>query len=98
MLDLSKKAQELNIDVTGLRNSLDTLSQTVTQAAREGNSITASHTVSNSAGRTEVMMGNTERAATGKLSASQTGEMNWTPIYVIAAIIAAVVILASYAR
>jgi hypothetical protein len=98
MLDLSKKAQELHIDVAALRSSLDTLSHTVKETSREGNSITASHTVTSSAGRTEVIMGNTERAATGKLSASQTGEFNWTPIYVIIGIIAAVLVLAQIAK
>jgi len=98
MLDLSRKAQELHIDVAALRSSLDTLSHTVKETSREGNSITASHTVTNSAGRTEVMMGNTERAATGKLSASQTGEFNWTPVYVIIGIIAAVLIVAQFVK
>lgn len=98
MLDLSKKAQELHIDVAALRTSLDTLSHTVKETSREGNSITASHTVTSSAGRTEVIMGNTERAATGKLSASQTGEFNWTPVYVIMGIIAAVLIVAQFVK
>lgn len=97
MLDLSKKAQELHIDAAALRNSLDMLSNTVAQTSREGNSITASHTVTSSAGRTEVMMGNTERAATGKLSASQTGEMNWTPVYIILGIIATIIIASNLA-
>lgn len=98
MLDLSKKAQELHVDVAALRSSLDTLSHTVKETSREGNSITASHTVTSSAGRTEVMMGNTERAATGKLSASQTGEFNWTPVYIIIGIIAAVLIVAQFVK
>lgn len=98
MLDLSKKAQELHIDVAALRSSLDTLSHTVKETGREGNSITASHTVTSSAGRTEVIMGNTERAATGKLSASQTGEFNWTPVYIIIGIIAAVLIVAQFVK
>lgn len=98
MLDLSKKAQELHIDVAALRSSLDTLSHTVKETSREGNSITASHTVTSSAGRTEVIMGNTEQAATGKLSRSQTGEFNWTPVYVIIGIIAAVLIVAQFVK
>lgn len=98
MLDLSRKAQELHIDVAALRSSLDTLSNTVTQTSREGNSITASHTVTSAAGRTEVMMGNTDRAARGRLSASQTGDRDWTPIYVIIGIVAVVVILIAFAR
>jgi hypothetical protein len=43
-------------------------------------------------------MGNTERAATGKLSASQTGEFNWTPVYIIIGIIAAVLIVAQFVK
>jgi hypothetical protein len=43
-------------------------------------------------------MGNTDAAKTGKLTRSQTGERDWTPIYVIAGIVAVVVIALAFAK
>jgi hypothetical protein len=37
-------------------------------------------------------MGNTETAGKGRLTKSQTGENNWTPYYIFAAIAAVVLI------
>ena len=88
MLDLSKKAQELHVDVAALQATLSTLTNTTRQVAQEGNAVTVSHTQTSSLGRTEVIMGNTDNARSGKLSRSQTGETNWTPIYIIGGIIA----------
>ena len=51
------------------------------------------HVHTSTFGRTEVIMGNTETAAKGKLSKSQTGEFNWTPVYLIGGVIAIIVLI-----
>ena len=97
MLDISRRAQELHVEVTVLDATLQKLAGTTKQVSEQGDSITLTHTQTSSVGRTEVMMGNTERAQSGKLTKSQTGEKDWTPFYVIGALIAAVLIVATVA-
>ena len=97
LLDISKRAQELHVDQGALRNALHTMAETTREVTEEGTSITVSHTTTSSVGRTEVMMGNTNQAKSGKLTKSQTGERDWTPYYVIGALIAVVLIAAAVA-
>lgn len=97
MLDITKKAQELHVDTTILRNVMEELTNTTKNVADSGNSVTISHTQTTSVGRTEILMGNTEKAASGKLSKSQTGETNWTPYYIFAGI-AALIFIAAFSR
>ena len=97
MLDISRRAQELHVEVAVLDATLQKLAGTTKQVSEQGDSITLTHTQTSSVGRTEVMMGNTERAQSGKLTKSQTGEKDWTPFYVIGALIAAVLIVAAVA-
>jgi len=92
MLDISRKAIEMNVDVAALSAALGTVASITVQAAKDGNSVTASHVQTTSIARTEVIMGNTDAARLGKLTKSQTGEFNWTPIYIIIGIIALVII------
>ncbi|GAA4815409.1 hypothetical protein GCM10023232_08920 [Sphingosinicella ginsenosidimutans] len=98
MLDLSQKAQELHVDVGALKSTLATLTETTKQVADAGNAVTVSHTQTSAIGRTEVIMGNTDNARSGKLSRSQTGERDWTPIYILVGIVALVLIAAAFAR
>lgn len=76
MLDISRKATEMHVDVAALSAALGTVASTTVQAAKDGNSVTASHAQTTSIGRTEVIMGNTDAARVGKLTKSQTGEFN----------------------
>jgi hypothetical protein len=98
MLDVGRKASELNVDVMTLRNTLDTFSQTARRAQDEGTSVTITHTQTTAIGRTEISMGNTDAAKTGRLTRSQTGERDWTPIYIIGGIVAVVVIALAFAK
>src|SRR5712692_1629898 len=66
-LDISKKAQDLHVDVGVLKNTLQTLADTTKEVSESGNAVTITHTQTTSIGRTEIMMGNTERAQSGKL-------------------------------
>lgn len=95
MLDLNKRAQELHVDVGALKATLSTMNETTQQVSDDDNAITISHTQTTSVGRTEIMMGNTDKARSGKLSRSQTGESDWTPAYIIGGIIALVLIAAA---
>jgi hypothetical protein len=92
MLDINRKATEMHVDVAALSAALGTVSNTTIQASKDGNSVTTSHTQTTTIGRTEVIMGNTDAARVGKLTKTQTGEFNWTPIYIIIGIIALVMI------
>jgi hypothetical protein len=94
ILDVSRKAQELHVEVAVLKATLGTLSGTVKEVAEAGNSATITHTHTGIGGRTEVIMGNTAQAQSGKLTKSQTGERDWTPWYVIGGLIAVVIIAA----
>ena len=98
MLDISKKAQELHVDVGALKATLTTLTDTTRQVSQEGNSVTVSHTQTTSVGRTEIIMGNTDNARVGKLSRSQTGERDWTPLYIVVGLLALVLIVSALAR
>jgi hypothetical protein len=94
MLDIAVKAQELNVDANILKKTLDDLSDTTREVANSGSAITITHSQTTKVGRTEIMMGNTEQAQSGKLSKSQTGQKDWTPYYIFAGIFALVIIAA----
>ena len=94
VLDISKKAQELHVDIAVLKTTLSNLADTTKEISDSGNAVTVSHTQTTSVGRTEIMMGNTQQAQTGRLTKSQTGERDWTPIYIIGGLIAVVLIAA----
>lgn len=98
MLNIGRKAQELHVDVATLEKTLSTLSATTKEISEAGNSVTVSHTQTTTIGRTEVIMGNTDRAQSGKFSKTQTGERDWMPYYVIGGLIAAVLIAAAVAQ
>ena len=70
------------------------MSNTVRDASEGGNAVTITHSQTTKVGRTEIIMGNTERAQSGKLSKSQSGETNWTPYYIFGGILALVIIAA----
>lgn len=92
MLDIGAKAQELHLDVNVLRATLDQLATTTREVSESGNAVTIAHTQTTKVGRTEIKMGNTEEARSGKLSKSQTGERDWNPYYIFAGIAALVLI------
>lgn len=91
MLSLQQKAQEMKIDVAALDASLNSFNVQTEKASQTGASATIQHSQTTSIGRTEVIIGNTDRAAAGKLSRSATGEKDKT--LMIIGIIAVVVVL-----
>ena len=98
MIDISKRAQELHVDTVVLKKTLDDLADTTIEVSESGNAVTITHTQTTKIGRTEVMMGNTQQAQSGKLSKSQTGDKNWTPYYIFAGILALIIIAALTSR
>lgn len=91
-LNIAQKANDLHVDVEHLRSTLQTLSVTAEKVSQDGNSVTITHVHNGQVARTEIIMGNTETAGKGRLTKSQTGETNWTPYYIFAAIAAVVLI------
>ena len=73
MIDLKKKAEDLKIENASLAMTLDSFNTEASKATQANVSITATHTQTTAIGRTEVVIGNTDRAASGKLSPSAAG-------------------------
>jgi hypothetical protein len=96
MIDLKKKAEELKIDNASLAMLLDSFNTEAAKATQANVSITATHAQTTALGRTEVVIGNTDRAASGKLSASAAGvpdRLLWiVGIAAVAVIIVALII------
>jgi hypothetical protein len=92
VIDVAKKAHELHVDVGVLKATLDQLAHTTREVSDGGNAVTVSHTQTTKIGRTEIKMGNTEEAKTGRMTSSQVGDRNWTPYYIFAGIVAVVLI------
>jgi hypothetical protein len=98
ILDITRKAHELHVSVAVLKSTLDTLVGTTKEISESGNSATVTHTQETNIGRTEVIMGNTDNARSGKLSRSQTGDRDLRLWYLVGGLIALVVIVALVAH
>ena len=94
VLDLKVKAQEAQLDLQSTTMQLDGYTEQVRKASEDGAASTISFSTSNSVGRTEVIMGNTDAAAKGKLSRTAKGESDITMKIVIAVGVFAVIIAA----
>lgn len=96
MIDQFKKNVELKTDNASLATTLDSINTEAAKATQANVSMTVTHTQTTSIGRTEVVMGNTDRAASGKLSASAAGvpdRVLWTiGIVAVAIVIVALII------
>jgi len=92
MVDLQKKATEYGIDSQGIRNQIDSHIDQANKAKQDGTSATISYVQDSSLGRTEALIGNTDKAASGKLSKSATGEKDNTVMIVVIIAIAAVLV------
>jgi hypothetical protein len=92
VIDVAKKAHELHVDVGVLKSTLEQLAHTTKEVSESGNAVTVTHTQTTKIGRTEIKMGNTEEAKSGRLTSSQIGERNWTPYYIFVGIAALILI------
>lgn len=91
-LDLQRRREEVKIDVEALDAMLISMNTQTHQASLQGQSMTVEHIQNSSVGRTEVIVGNTEKAAKGKISRSATGEPSQLPFIAIIAAVTAIVI------
>ncbi len=96
-IDLERKAAEAKIDVGALGGTLGTFNDEAAKATQANVSMTVSHRQKTSIGETEIVIGNTERAASGKLSWTAAGLTNNIPLLVgiIAAALVVIVLLLS---
>jgi hypothetical protein len=92
-IDINRKAQEAQLDIQGTKLNLDNFNEAVRASSRDGTSITVTHTQTTSVGRTEVIMGNTQKAAAGKISRSGAGLEDHTMKIIIAVVVAAVILV-----
>lgn len=94
LINLETRARSLEIDVSTLGETLNRLAATTEQIVnQEGTHINITHTQDSSAGRTEIIMGNTEQARRGRLSRSSTGDFDVQPIIVIGGIVVAAIVV-----
>lgn len=91
VLDINKKALELGVEASVLRNTLGTLASTTKEVADAGNSVTLKHEHRTSSGRTEAVLGNTQEAQAGKLGA---GFIDPRTMWIVGALIAVVIVAA----
>jgi hypothetical protein len=93
MVELNRKANEAKIDVGALGGTLGTINDEASKATQSNVSITVTHRQKTTLGETEVVIGNTERAAAGKLSMSASGLTDRLPL-LIGIVAAALIIIA----
>lgn len=93
MIRLGVKAAETRIDIAGLDGNLQSVNENVNKATQGGYNMQAEQTITTSYGKTTVIVGNTQRAASGKVSGTISGESN--NLVKIVVIIAIAVVLAA---
>jgi hypothetical protein len=93
-IDLQKKAAELQLDNMALSGRLDDITGQVAEADRDEISATVTGSYKDGMGTTEVIMGNTEGAAKGKLNRAQRGLPDQTMTFVIIGVIAVLILAA----
>lgn len=93
MINVKKKAEELKVDVGALDAALSSFTDQASKAAMSGISATIQHSQTSALGRTEVIIGNTDKAASGKLSSSALGSQDKT-IWIIAIVAVAAIVVA----
>lgn len=87
------KAKEMGLETLELDQNLKNFESTVSDASQSGTHAQITKTQNNSLGRTEVIMGNTENAAKGKFTKSQTGEKDNTILYIVIGLVGLVIII-----
>lgn len=93
MVDLHAKAADMKIDVQALDATLTSFNAQVERATQAETAATLQHSQTTSIGRTEIIIGNTGKAASGKLSNTAAGGKDNTLL--IVGIIAAAIIIAA---
>ncbi len=89
-IDNAVVSHKLAVENTSIAEKMGNMTHTVSTASEAGASITVTSTIEDSMGRTEVILGNTDTAAKGKLTRSQRGDKDNIMLFVV---IGAVVIV-----
>lgn len=92
-VQLQIKAKEMGLETLELDENLKNFGATVADATRNGTHAQITKTQNNSLGRTEVIIGNTDNAAKGKFTKSQTGEKDNTIMYILIGLAGLVIII-----
>ena len=93
MIKLAGQAAEAKIDIGALGGTLGAINEEASKATQAGVAITVTHRQKTTLGETEIVIGNTERAAAGKLSMSASGLSERLPL-LIGIIAVALIIIA----
>lgn len=91
------KAAEKKLDVTALDAALTSFTEQTARAVEAGTHATIQHSQTSSIGKTEVVIGNTERAASGKVSSAAESLQN-NSLTIIGVIGIIVILLAVFAK
>lgn len=92
MIAVNRKAQELFADAGALNHSLGTMVHHTKEVAASGHSVTITHTQDTSLGRTEIIMGTSDAAKSGKLSRTQAGSPDHTQLLAGVAVVILVIV------
>ena len=93
-IDLQKKAADLGLDNRALAGRLDDITNQVAEANRDEVSATVTGSYKDAMGQTEVIMGNTDRAAKGKITRQERGLQD-NQLSIIVIVVVAILILAA---
>ena len=94
MIEVQRKAHELKLDVHALDQTLQALTEQTSKAVDTGVSVTATHSQTTALGHTEIVVGNTERAARGKLAGGDANPLHMAYIIAGAIVVGALLIAA----
>lgn len=94
LLDAHRKAADLRVEVTALDAQLGSFIEQTGKATQAGAHATIAHAQVTATGRTEVVIGNTDRAAAGRMSLAMAGVSG--NALLAAAVIAAGLVLAAF--
>ena len=98
MIELDQRRQGLQTDIDAMSAGLHMFASTVEKLSEAGDAVTITNVQKNALGHTEVVMGNTETAKTGKISRAQRGEHDRTLWYVIIAAVVIIVAVMAFAK
>lgn len=87
IIEIHKKGMEMQRDIDGVGALLSTLNEQTAKATENGSSITIQKTFQDSMGKTELVIGNTDKAANGTFSRPNSNSDNWVKITIIVAIV-----------
>lgn len=94
LLDAHRKAADLRVEVSALDAQIGSFIEQTGHATQAGAHATIAHAQTTATGRTEVIIGNTDRAASGRLSLTMAGVSG--NALMVAAIIAAGLVIAAF--